>query len=75
MNDFIEDMGALFVQNRTFALAENGSWAPVAGKLMREKVSAFKNVTVLEDTFSFRSALHAGDMAKLDAFVDAVAKA
>ena len=75
MNDFIEDMGALFVQNRTFALAENGSWAPVAGKLMREKVSAFKNVTVLEDTFSFRSALHAGDMAKLDAFVDAVARA
>lgn len=73
MNDFIEDMGALFVQNRTFALAENGTWAPVAGKLMREKISAFKNVRILDDTFSIRSALHNSDMERLDAFVDEVA--
>ena len=75
MNDFIEDMGALFVQNRTFALAENGTWAPVAGKLMRAKLSSFKNVTILDDTFSFKSALHAADEPRLDAFVDAVANA
>ncbi len=75
MNNFIEDMAALAVQNRTFALAENGTWAPVTAKLMRDKLSTFKNVTVLEDTLSFKSALHEGDAERLTAFAEAVANA
>ncbi len=75
VNDFIEDMTALCVSNRTFALAENGTWAPAAAKLMRAKLEGFKNCRILDDTLTIRSALHACDEAALDAFVDAVANA
>ena len=70
MKNFLDDMEALGVQNRTFVLAENGSWAPVAGKLMREKLSGLKNCTIIEDTFSFKGALHASDLDRLSAFAD-----
>ncbi len=75
VNDFIEDMTALCVSNRTFALAENGTWAPAAAKLMRAKLESLKNCNILDDTLTIRSALHACDEAALDAFVDAVANA
>lgn len=75
METFINDMAALCVQNRTFALAENGTWAPVAGKLMNEKISTMKNVRILDNTFTFRSALHESDSDNLDAFVDDVIRA
>jgi len=73
MHAFINDMAALGVQNRVFALAENGSWAPVAGKLMREQLMTFKNCQVLENTFSFKSALHAADEERLADFAQQVA--
>ena len=75
VKEFIEDMAVLGAANRTVALAENGSWAPASGKLMRAKFEEFKNITVLPDTFSFRSALHAADEERLDAFAKAVANA
>ncbi len=75
METFLNDMAALLVQNRIFALAENGTWAPAAGKLMREKVSALKNVSVLEPTFTIRSAISEKDEARLDEFVEMIANA
>ncbi len=68
----LHDLEALGVKNRRFALAENGSWAPVAGKLMRAHLEALKNCTVLEDTLTIKSALH--DEAALDAFVEKIAE-
>lgn len=70
---FINDMLALGVQNRTFALGQNGTWAPVTAKLMGDKLSTLKNVTVLEKILTIKSALHASDMAEVDAFAEAVA--
>ena len=72
---FIEDMKALSVQNRTFALAENGTWAPVTAKQMRAELETFKNCRVLDTVLTIRSALSAADEAAFDAFVDAVANA
>lgn len=72
---FLSDLQALSVQNRTFALAENGTWAPAAAKLMRARLETLKNVTIVDEVLSFRSALHASDSEKLDAFADAVANA
>ncbi len=74
MAAFLHDLAALNVQNRTFALAENGTWAPAAGKLMKEELSKLKNVTVLEDVLTIKSALHPSDAARLEEFVDAVVK-
>ncbi len=70
---FINDMIALGVQNRTFALAQNGTWAPVTAKLMSDKLALLKNVNILEKTLTIKSALHAKDMVEVEAFAEAVA--
>lgn len=72
---FIEDMKALAVQNRTFALAENGTWAPVTAKLMCKELETLKNCSILDTTLTIRSALSAADEAALDDFAAAVANA
>ena len=75
MDNFIHDMAALSVQNRVFALAQNGTWAPATAKPMAERLSALKNVTVLETVLTIKSALHASDAEALNNFADAVVKA
>ena len=42
MLGLLHDMKALNLQNRTFALIENGSWAPLAAKIMKEMMDACK---------------------------------
>lgn len=66
MANFIEDMKALNVQNRTVSIIENGSWAPQSGKVMREMLGEMKNMIVLEKSLSIRSALKQEQLAVLD---------
>lgn len=75
MESFLNDMIALGVQNRTFALAQNGTWAPVTGKLMTEKLQNLKNVTILENVLTIKSALHSSDEDAVEAFAEAIVKA
>lgn len=75
MENFLSDMAALGVQNRVFALGQNGTWAPVTVKLMTDKLSQLKNVTILEETLTIKSALHASDEDALNNFADAIVKA
>ncbi|MDO4285492.1 MAG: FprA family A-type flavoprotein [Eubacteriales bacterium] len=75
MKDLIADMEALAVHDRTFALAENGTWGPVTVKLMRDRLSALKNCTILEQTLTIRSALHEKDREALENFAQAIAEA
>ena len=72
MESFLSDMVALGVQNRTFALAQNGTWAPASGKLMREKLEALKNITIVEPVLTIKSALHKNDIESLEKFADAI---
>ena len=48
MESFLLDMKALNLQNRTAAIIENGTWAPQAGKIMREHLGGMKGMAVLE---------------------------
>jgi flavorubredoxin len=75
MENFLSDMAALSVQNRVFAIGQNGTWAPTSGKLMGDKLAALKNVTVLENVLTIKSALHASDMDALNNFTDAIINA
>ena len=75
MESLLQDMKSLGVQKRTFALAQNGTWAPVSAKLMTEQLSALKNVKILEPVLTIKSALHSEDQSMVDAFVDAIANA
>lgn len=48
MREFINCLREREFKNRTVALIENGSWAPIAGKIMREKFAKCKEITFLE---------------------------
>ncbi len=75
MAKFLEDLIALSAQKRIFALAQNGTWAPASGKLMTEKLSHLKDVTIVEPMLTFKSALHETDDPELNVFVDAIVNA
>ena len=45
------------LQGRTVSIIENGSWAPTSGKLLRAHLEKMKNMTVLEDSLTLKSAL------------------
>ena len=72
MENLLNDIVAHNLQNRTIALVENGTWAPTAGGLMREKLSALRNCTILNDTLTLHSSLKEDQMAQVDALVAAV---
>ena len=73
MHDYLMHLKGLNLQNRTFALIENGSWAPKSGDLMQKFVDEeLKNMTVHNDRLSIASALHADKAAELEALADAI---
>ena len=72
MEAFINDMIALGVQNRIFALGQNGTWAPAAGKKMREQMEAMKNITIIEPLVTVESTVKAKTIEDLKVLADAL---
>ena len=73
MRDYLEDMKALGLKGRTFALLENGTWNPAAGKLISDFVTnGLENCTVLEPKVTIRSTLKADQAGELEALAEAV---
>lgn len=70
MENFLHELAARFIQKRTFAIAENGTWMPASGKIMRSIVEEMKNCTVLEPTFTIKSALHPEQLSDMDTFIN-----
>ena len=70
MKHFIDGMTERGYRNRTIGLIENGSWAPVAAKVMRDKFASSKNITILETTVRIKSALNAESEAQLAQLAD-----
>ena len=73
MHDFLMDMKALNLQNRTFAIIENGSWAVKSGDLMQKFVNnELKNMTVLNERLSLASSMGTDKRTELEALADAI---
>ena len=73
MHNFLMDMKALNLQNRTVALIENGSWAVKSGDLMQKFLEdEMKNMTVLNDRLSMASALHPDKASELQTLANAI---
>ena len=70
MREFINHLTERNYQNRTVALIENGSWAPMAAKVMREMLAKSKNLTFTDNTVKIMSALNDESSAQLDALSD-----
>ncbi len=58
MRAFIEHLTERNYQNRTVALMENGSWAPLAAKVMKSMLEGCKNLTILEPVIKLNSAMN-----------------
>lgn len=69
----LQDLKAHALQNRTVALIENGSWAAQSGKQMREILESMKNIRVLDQTVSLKSALKEDGVQALEQLADALA--
>ncbi len=70
MKQFIDHLLERGYQNRTIAFIENGSWAPTAAKKMKEMFAPAKNITLIDDVVTVRSALTPENEAQLDAMAD-----
>ena len=73
MHDYLLHLKGLNLQNRTFALIENGSWACKSGDLMQKFIDEeMKNMTVLNERLSMASSLSDDKAVELDALADAL---
>ena len=74
MRIFIEGITERNYQNRTIAFIENGSWAPMAAKVMTGMFEKSKNLTILEESVKITSALNEESKTQLDALTEALLK-
>ncbi len=73
MHNFLMDMKALNLQNRTFAIIENGSWAVKSGDLMSAFITEqLKNMTLLNERLSLASSLNESKATELENLADAL---
>ncbi len=67
MKEFIHHLTERNFQNRKVAFIENGSWAPMATKIMKDMLSGCKNLTFLEHNVRINSALNESSIAEVEA--------
>ena len=66
MNEFINHLVERNFQNKTIGIIENGSWAPMAKKVILSKLEKCKNITYLENNLTIKSALTKDNRETLD---------
>ena len=74
MREFIDHLVERNYSNRTIALIENGSWAPLAAKIMKQEFENSKNITFAENTVKILSALNDESSKQLEALSDELCK-
>ena len=70
MKEFIHHLTERNYQNRTVAFMENGSWAPVAAKVMAKMLEGSKNLTIAENNVKIFSALNDESRAQIEALAE-----
>ena len=70
MHQFISALTERNYQNRTVALIENGSWAPLAAKIMKEMLSGSKNISFAENSVKIMSALNDESRSQINALAN-----
>ena len=72
MHDFLHRLQSKNYQKRRVGIVENGSWAPCAGRVMREMLQSQKEITFVEPTVTIRSRLKTSDLPQLERLADAL---
>ena len=66
MRNFIEHLTERNYQNRTVAFIENGTWSPLAAKVMKKMLAPCKNITYAENNITIKSAMKAENKEQLE---------
>jgi flavorubredoxin len=74
MREFINHLTERGYKNRTIGLMENGSWAPMAAKIMVKMLEGSKNLTFTDTTVRILSALSDDSRAQIEALADELCK-
>ena len=74
MEDFLSHLKSKNYQKRTVALIENGTWAPAAAKAMRASLEGMKEITVLEDSITIKSAVNESVEEQLEGLAEKLSK-
>ena len=72
MNSLINAIVERNFQNRTVGFIENGSWAPMAAKVMKDKLSSQKNLTFIEQEVKIVSSLSEENLSQIDALAQSL---
>ena len=74
MHDFLHHLQIKNYQKRRFGIVENGSWAPSAGRVMREMIEAMKDCEIVEPLVTIRSRMKPADEGQLSLLADSILK-
>jgi flavorubredoxin len=72
MYEFLHRLQIKGFCNRKVAIIENGSWAPTAGRVMKEMLSAMNGIEIVEPMVTIKSRMKASDIPALEALADAI---
>ena len=72
MHDFLYHLQIKNYQKRKFAIIENGSWAPTAGKVMHSMIESLKDCEIIEPMVTIRSRMKATDEPLLEQLADSL---
>lgn len=74
MEDFLYHLKMKNYQKRTVGLMENGSWAPMAAKKMREYLEGMKDITICEQVVTMKSTVKEDTVKAMEALADELIK-
>lgn len=72
MNDFLHHLEIKTYRNRKVGIIENGSWAPMAGKVITSYFEKMKNIEIVPTTVSIRSSMKEDTTALLEQLADEI---
>ena len=73
MENLIREIVGHNIQGRTFAIVENGSWAPVSGDLMKKELEKIKDTKFIENKLTIKSSPKSAQIGEIKAFAKAIA--
>lgn len=74
MDEFIHSLVERNYQKKVIGLMENGSWAPTAGKVMKEKLEGLKEITILEPMVKILSRMNDKNVGEINLLADELMK-
>ncbi len=72
MEDFLNHLKAKNYQGRTAGIIENGTWAPMSGKLIKSYLESMKNIKICENTVTIRSSMNKDNLEVIEKLADEI---